>query len=109
LWTHGNPVHPVDLQPVHVSGVDLVELAEPPPRVVAVVSGPHILRLVKQRQRLHVQRLRAERARRQQQPSQIFHFNVSRYAVTLWMSASVYFGNRARCPASLSSISTFTA
>ena len=46
-----NPVHPLDLQEVDVRLVDLVDVAVAAAGVVAVVSGPDVLRLIEKRQR----------------------------------------------------------
>src|SRR5690348_4660686 len=84
--------------------VDLFERAVPPPRVVAVVGRPGVGRLLQQLRR--IQLLRGQSGARHENQKR-FHFKVTRYAVTLWMSASVYLCRSSVCARSGSVISTF--
>src|SRR5439155_18098030 len=84
--------HPGEGQVPNVGLVDLSEGAVPALRVVARVGRPRV-----RRQTLAYQRPVRQTERNQKQQRGCLHFNVTRYAVRSWMSASRHRGSLSIC------------
>ena len=94
-------VHPSDRERIDVRGVDLRQTAIAPPGIIAVIGRPDVGRLREQRERLRIEALagqprRQRGKRRDDDDSCQLHFSVTRYAVTLCTSASVYLPSNSR-------------
>src|SRR5204862_306295 len=79
LWADTrDAVHPFDLEQVHRGLVDLVEIAESPPGIVAIVGWPDVCRAFEQGQSFWIESLAAGEHRQQRQYVSGPHLSVTR-------------------------------